>query len=76
MYKYCILQVFFDTFLESSDSNIANIGAIFLGKSAKENMGCVQCKMEAEVRLLVVPLLKVDETLCKNYQPYKRAPRP
>ena len=50
-------------YLESSDSNIANIGAIFLGKSAKENMGCVQCKMEAEVRLLVVPLLKVDETL-------------
>lgn len=48
-------------YLECGDSNIANIGAIFRGKSAMENTGCACCKMveaEAELRLFEVRLVR------------------
>ena len=43
--------IFKSLYLECGDSNIANIGAIFLEKSAMESMACVHCKtVEAEAR--------------------------
>ncbi len=53
-------------YLECEDSNIANIGAIFRGKSAMESMVCVHCKTgEAGVKPVpwVVRPEEADEIL-------------
>ena len=58
-----VKYVLFIMYLEFVDNSIANIGAIFLGKSVMENMECVQCKKGAEVRLWAAPLLEADGNL-------------
>ena len=59
-------EILFIIYLEFVDNSIANIGAIFQGKSAMENMECVQSKKGAEgaeVRLWAAPLLEADGNL-------------
>ena len=46
-----VKYVLFIMYLEFVDNSIANIGAIFQGKSARGNMECVQYMREVEVML-------------------------